>query len=338
MLVEGEGPTSAGGDAVAEERDDAVQGADGDGNASAQGAGDAAAQRAGAESDAAAATGARAAGDFPGAARLTPYELAFMDGDFESRVFPMIQDEAEGRREDPARRERFVFLGTGGDAIRDIIPPDAPAEMLEEYRALFYHAFNFWRFGRRLYVLDPAVARYLVEGTPRLHDWQFTMPYDSLYLQLPPNLFWASIGTDVPPEPVDGFFVTQSRARDALDLPFTDVEVLMVLGIHRLREGFSVIPFNTEVGAGIPPVWTEPGREQGADFESILPGGEMAGLYSILTIAEALKLVARAFWYLETRAEDVTQAPAPERRAFDRPGSVPLSRLDFHRVRLGGGA
>lgn len=273
----------------------------------------------------------------PGAARLTPYEIAFMDGDFETRVFPMILDEAEGRGENPASRERFVFLGTGGDAIRDIIPVDAPPEMLEEYRALFYHAFNFWRFGRRLYVLDAAVARYLVEGAPTLDDWSFTAPYDNLYLQLPPNLFWASIGTHVPPEPVDGFFITLSQESDPLDLPFTHVEVLMVLGIHRQRDGFSVIPFDTEVGAGIPPVWAEPGRDAGADFESVLPGGDMAGLYSILTTAEALKLVARVLWYIENHAEDVTSAPAPERRSADRPGSIPYSRLDFHRVRLGGG-
>jgi hypothetical protein len=275
--------------------------------------------------------------DVASMARLTPYELAFMDGDFESRVFPMIQDEAEGREEDPARRERFVFLGTGGDSIRDIIPPDAPAEMLEEYRALFYHAFNFWRFGRRLYVLDQAVARYLVEGSPKLEDWSFSTPFDSLYLQLPPNLFWASIGTDVPPEPVDGFFVTICGGCDPLDVDFTDVQVLMVLGIHRMRAGFSVIPFDTEVGPGIPPVWTEPGRDAGMDFENVLPGGEIAGLYSILTTAEALKLVARALWYIENHTEDVTPAPAPERRAWDRPGSPPFSRLDFHRVRLGGG-
>ena len=57
------------------------------------------------------------------------------------------------------------------------------------------------------------------------------------------------------------------------------------------------------------------------DFENVLPGGEIAGLYSILTTAEALKLVARALWYIENHAEDVTAAPAPERRAWDRPGS-----------------
>lgn len=278
--------------------------------------------------------GARTA-EGPSTARLTPYELAFLEGDFESRVFPTIQEEAEARGEEPARRERFAFLAAGGEAIRDIIPPDAPPEMLEEYRALFYHAFNFWRFGRRLYVLEPAVARYLVEGAPRLADWELSAPFDSLYIQLPPNLFWASIGTDVPPEPVDGFFVTVARERDPLGLPFVDVQVLMVLGIHRLRAGFSVIAFDTEAGQGIPPVWAEPGRDQGRDFENVLPGGDIAGLYSILTTAEAFKLVARVLWYVESHTEDVTPAPPPERRAHDRPGSVPLSRLEFHRVRLG---
>jgi hypothetical protein len=82
-------------------------------------------------------------------------------------------------------------------------------------------------------------------------------------------------------------------------------------------------------------VWAEPGRDQGRDFENVLPGGEIAGLYSILTTAEAFKLVARVLWYVENHAEDVTGAPALERRAHDRPGSVPFSRLEYHRVRLG---
>lgn len=269
-----------------------------------------------------------------GAARLTPYELAFMEGDFESRVFPAIREEARMRGVEPGRRERFVFLAGAGDAIREIVPPDAPAEMLEEYRALFYQAYNFWSYGRRLYVVEPAVARYLVEAAPSMDDWSFEAPHPSVYLQLPTNLFWASIGTDVPPEPVDGFFVTVCCERDPLGVPFDDVQVVMVLGIHRLRAGFSVVPFETQVGPGIPLAWSEPGRERGRDFENVLPGGEIAGLYSILTTAEALKLVARILWYVGLHAEEVTEAPAAERRIAERPGSVPRSRIAYHRVRL----
>jgi hypothetical protein len=158
-----------------------------------------------------------------------------------------------------------------------------------------------------------------------------------VYVKLPPKLFWASIATDVPPEPVDGFFAACCDGRDPLGAAYQDLHVLMVLGLRRGRAGFSVIPFDTEVGAGIPAPWTEPARDGQREFENILPGGEMAGLYSILTTGEALKLLARSMWYVETHAQDVEALAAPERRAEDRPGQVPLSRLPFHRVRLSGG-
>jgi hypothetical protein len=63
----------------------------------------------------------------------------------------------------------------------------------------------------------------------------------------------------------------------------------------------------------------------------------MAGLYSILTTGEVLKILARSMWYVEAHPEDVEAFNAPERRGEDRPGHVPLSRLPFHRVRLSGG-
>jgi hypothetical protein len=269
---------------------------------------------------------------------LTPYELAFGEAGFETRIFPRVLDEAESSGEDPARRERFGFLSVAGDAVRDMVPVEAPPEAAEEYRALLFHAFNFWRFGRRTYVLEPAVARYLVEAKPSLAGWELTLPHPSVYVQLPPKLFWASISTDVPPEPVDGFFATVSHGTDPLGPAYQDLNVLMALGLRRGRAGFSVIPFDTEVGRGIPAAWAEaPGREGAEDFENILPGGEMAGLYSILTTTEALKLLARALWYVDTHPALVEPRTAPERRAEERPGSVPMSRLPYHRVSLDGG-
>lgn len=265
---------------------------------------------------------------------MTPYELAFGEPGFETRIFPSILDEAESNREDPLRRERFAFLTLASDAVRDMVPPEAPPGALEEYHAFFYHAFNFWRYGRRCFVLEPAVARYLVEAAPSLDGWDLTLPHPSVYLQLPQRLFWASIAVDAPPEPVDGFFVTCSREKDPIGAAYDDVQALMVLGVRRMRAGFSVIPFDTEVGPGITAIWTEPGREGARDFENILPGGEMAGLYSILTNTEALKLIARALWYVDTHPQDVAPAEAPERRGEERAGSVPLSRLPYFRVRL----
>jgi hypothetical protein len=266
---------------------------------------------------------------------VTPYELVFGDAVFEDRVFPDIRAEAEAQAEDPTRRDRFGFLTIAADAVRELVPTDATAEQLEEYRLLFYHGFNFWRFGRRLYTLEPATARYLVEAAPRLAGWELRLPYPGVYVQLPPRLFWASIDLESPPEPVDGFFAVQSDGIDPLGPGFSDLQVLMVLGVRRDRAGFSVIAFDTEVGPGIPADWAEaPGRDGAPDFASTLPGGEMAGLYSILTNTEALKLLARALWYIETHAGELPPETAPERRAGDREGSIPLTRLPFHRVRL----
>ncbi|HEX2203236.1 MAG TPA: hypothetical protein VHG91_08050 [Longimicrobium sp.] len=269
---------------------------------------------------------------------LTPYELAFGEAGFETRTFPRLLEEADEMGEDPARRERFGFLTLAGDALREVVPEEAPPEALEEYRALLYHAFNFWRFGRRTYVLESAAARYLVEAKPSLRGWELNLPHPSVYVKLPPKLFWASIATDVPPEPVDGFFATLSAAVDPLGQAYQELEVLMVLGLRRGRTGFSVIPFDTELGPGIPAVWAEtPGREGAEDFENILPGGEMAGLYSILTTAEALKLLARTLWLIDTSPTSVEAAPAPERRVEPRQGQIPLSRLPYYRVGLDGG-
>lgn len=274
-----------------------------------------------------------------GVARLTPYEMVFGEAGFENRVFPSLLREAEERGEDAARRERFGFLSIGGDVLRDLVPAEAPPEALEQHRALLFHSFNFWLFGRRLYTLGAAVTRYLVEGSPSLAGWSLKLPHPSVYVQLPPNLFWASIAPDAPPEPVDGFFAVEAAASDPLGIGYRQLDVLMVLGIRRERAGFSVIGFDTEVGPGIAADWAEgPGREGGAaDFASVLPGGEMAGLYSIVTAAEALRLLARALWYVDAHPEDVLFHAPPERRTHDRPGSIALSRLSYHRVGLGGG-
>ncbi|HET6230736.1 MAG TPA: hypothetical protein VFE05_11755 [Longimicrobiaceae bacterium] len=279
--------------------------------------------------------GAQGRRDAGGAPRLTPYEMVFGEAGFESAIFPALLREADERGEDPARRERFAFLTVGSDALRDVIPADAPAEALEQHRALLYHSFNFWRFGRRLYTLEAPVARYLVEAAPTLADWDLAMPHPSVYVQLPPQLFWASISPDATPEPVDGFFAVETRGNDPLGPAYRELTALMVLGMRRERAGFSIIPFDTEVGPGIAADWAEaPGRDGARDFASVLPGGEMAGLYSILTSAEALKLLARALWYVDQNPDLVLAEHAPERRTHDRPGSIALSHLPYSRVVL----
>jgi hypothetical protein len=237
--------------------------------------------------------------------RPTPYDVVF-GADVEEGTFSRILLEAAERGVDPADPARFAFLSLAGDAVRAVVPPDAPPEALEQYRALLFHAFNFWRFGKRRYRVEPALARYLVEGAPALKGWELAPPHPSIYLQLPRNLFWGSISPGSTPESVDGFFVTRSSGTDALGEFFTRLDILVVLGIRRDRAGFSVIPLSTATGPGISDDWlTSPGRDHGRDFENVLPGGEIGGLYSILTTTEVLKLVARALWYVDRFPADV---------------------------------
>jgi hypothetical protein len=267
-------------------------------------------------------------------ARATPYELVFGDTDFDVRVFPAIREQAEAYGVDTAHPDRFNFLPRVGEVIREIVSDEAPPEALDQYRALLFHAYNFWRAGRCLYLVEPGVARYLVEAAPALGDWELTLPADAVYLQLPANLFWASIEADGAPEPVDGLFVTAARASDALGVQYQKVELLLVLGIRRDRAGFSIIAFSTEAGAGIVQEWAVAEGRAGGDFSSLLPGGEMAGLYSVVTASEALKLMARILWYVDQHPESVELEHAIERRAAQRGDSPPVTALSFRRVGL----
>ena len=59
------------------------------------------------------------------------------------------------------------------------------------------------------------------------------------------------------------------------------------------------------------------------EFQLQLPPSELLDATGLVGAAEVFEA-----------AEVLT--PQGERRTVDRPGSPPLSRLDFHRVRLGG--
>jgi hypothetical protein len=272
----------------------------------------------------------------PDAARLTPYELVFAAPDFPERVFPTLRDDAQLLGLDPLEPDEFQRIPSLAAVLRELVPPEATAEALEQYQSLLFHAFNFWRSGEPVYLVERAVARYLVEAAPTPAGWELTLPHSSLYIQLPSNLFWGSITPESTPEPVDGLFVTSALATDGLGKPFRRLDLLVVLGIRRDRAGFSIIPFSTETGPGIAAAWAEAaGREGGTDFENILPGGEIQGLYSILTAVEVLKLLGRVLWYLDVNPDEVAVETAPERRDEDRPASPPFPRIPYYRVSLG---
>ena len=268
--------------------------------------------------------------------RITPYEVAFAGTPVEADLFPAMAADAKQHGTDPLRQEAFGMLPAVGDAVRTLVPPEAPPEALEQYRALLYHGFNYWSQGRRTYLVHPAAARFLVEAQPRMQGWELTVPVPSLYVQLPHNLFWGSVSPEETPEPVDGFFLTAAAAMGPRNQPFVRLEVLLVLGLRRDRAGFSVIPFDTEAGPGIAASWAEDGsRESGSDFQNMLPGGELSGLYSVVTVGEVLKLLGRVLWYIDRFPADVSDEITPVAPAADAPAALRSSRTPYHLVTLG---
>lgn len=239
-----------------------------------------------------------------GASRLTPYEIAFAGQPFESDHFPTIQAEIEERGTAAADPNRFLLLGSVGRLLRDLLPEGSPPGAVAEYSKLLYQGYHSWRFGRHRYALDAPVARYLVETTPRVGDWKVIPPHPAGYLQLPANLFWATASPPQPPEPVDGFFWTMIGEEDPLDPPYARLDALLALGVRAGRPGFTVVDVAAELADQPPGHWADADARPGSpDFENVLPGGEIEGLYALVTEAEALKLISLVFWYAAQHPE-----------------------------------
>lgn len=263
--------------------------------------------------------------------RLTPYELVFLEGEFESHLFPRVRSEAAEQGVEASDPERFDFLSTTADIVRAVTPEDAPPEALEQYRALLFHAFHFWAADRRVFSFDLASSRFLVEAAPSLADWEYAVPAAAGYVQFPPNLYWTSIAPEAAPEPIDGFFFADTSITGPDETIERRLHLLFILGIYRSRAGFSVIPLETGIEPDLFEVLASEPRP-GGDFSNTLPGGEISGLYSILTTTEAFKLAARTFWYIDRFPESLEDEETASLRASD--ADPPPSQLAYTRVTL----
>lgn len=264
------------------------------------------------------------------AARLTPYELAFADTPFETEGFPALREEAEARGADDATPERFLLLGTAGRLLRDL---DATGAALEPAGMLLFHSYHFWREGKRLYVVEPELARALPGATVAADAPPFGPPAPAGYVQFPRNLYWARVDETAAPEPVDGFFWTMKRAAGD-DASAARVDVLLALGLRPGRPGLSVIPVGEPLHGRSLLAWASAkARPEGEDFANVLPGGELGGLFAITTPAEAIKLFALVAWHVARHPESVSDVVAPAQPApAPSPHALPPSELAYRRI------
>ncbi|MDQ6886692.1 MAG: hypothetical protein M3068_05295 [Gemmatimonadota bacterium] len=235
-------------------------------------------------------------------ARLTPYESILEP--LERSTFPAIRAEAEQRGTNTRRRDQFLLLGHAGAALKEIVADEAPADAIDEYSELLYQGYQFWSFGRRLYVLDESVTEKVTQPTADLGSWMFAGPPSS-YLQLPPQRLWSRVSVESPYEPVDGCFVVCDDTLPAEDAG-AHLRVQLVLGMRSERPGVSLVSYRTDLDPRTAPEHAgSPWREDGPAFSNAIPGGERKGYRTVATTSELEALVIRILWHLDRNSRSL---------------------------------
>lgn len=251
-------------------------------------------------------------------ARITPFEIAFPEPEAVESLVEQIDEEATSRGVDPSLPGVFLTLGSVGDFVRRLQPPDASPSALSQYGALVFQATHFVRASRPVYLVTAETTRLLVEETPAAEPGP---PCEAGYLQLPQHLVWMEGLDGGAPESVDGVFWVASE-RGAL-------HALPVTGVLPDGPGFRALPLQ-EAPLSDAGVWVESEmRGSGEDFSSTLPGHEMDGLYAVQTAGEVLKLLARFFARLNA-GPDTREARTPSSPPTDRgprPSGLPYIRV-----------
>lgn len=229
--------------------------------------------------------------------RVTPYEIIIEP--LESTAFPAIRAEAEQRGSDTRRRDQFLLLGAVGATLKEIVPETAPPDAMDEYGELLYQAYQFWAFGRRLYVLTEDVTAHLTQPVFDVDDWQLAAP-PACYIQFPYQRLWARVAADAPFEPVDGCFVVVDDTEPAPQ-GGAHVRVQLVLGLRADRPGISLVSYRTDLDPHqIAQCANAPWREETPAFSNTIPGGERKGYKTLATTSELQALVLRILYYLDT--------------------------------------
>lgn len=156
---------------------------------------------------------------------------------------------------DQLDRDAFLLHRSAGAVLRELVPEGGDPEAVNAYGTLLHMIYLMW-----------------------LHGWPVVSPSDHptirrsvYYLQLAPRAYWADN------EPIDGLFVLEARGR---------MQALAVLGLNELRTGFTTMEAEAPL-----PLQQPAARDDGsAPFASVLPGGELAGLKSIVNAGELLWL------------------------------------------------
>ena len=172
--------------------------------------------------------------------------------------FVQIRQSLEATKTDPLERDAFLLDGSACAMLRDLMPEDAPSDMVHAYGALLHVLYVMWSRGWPQRTIDAAALRAALASASSLDQGPGTR--DPFYLQLPERLVWALPAEGAAHEPLDGVFVIAKPDR---------VHALAVLGFRSEREGFTTMEGAIRLPAPAP----GPRPDGKPAFASTLPGG-----------------------------------------------------------------
>lgn len=208
--------------------------------------------------------------------RPDPFALVF--GALASERFPAITESLKRSGRDGTDRDAFLLDREVIELLRELVPEKHDPAQIGDFVATLHHAWQFWQGGRVVVALDrPRIGPLLAPVVPAFPSSpEAERP---CYVQVPERLIWAQLTPEEAHEPLDGLFVTTPAEGT--------ISALALFGVHPARPGFGV----AEVRGTRP---RSPARADGSPaFSPALPGGDAAGLHSIVSGDELLELAFR---------------------------------------------
>lgn len=199
--------------------------------------------------------------------------------------FAEVRNDLEARGTADLDRDAFLLNGVVGALLRELVPEDAQAEAVTAYGALLHSVHCCWARDWPVVAVDADTLRSALAARAAPLAARAAL---ACYIRLPPRIVWAEPAPGAPHEPLDGVFLLVHGDR---------AMALAVLGFHELRDGFTTMEGALRLPAPAPGA-----RADGAAaFASVLPGGDLARLRSVVDTHELVALALLALEAAEAR-------------------------------------
>jgi hypothetical protein len=208
-------------------------------------------------------------------ARPNPFSLVF--GALAAERFPGLQSGIAAAGYDPRNRDAFLMVREVVELLHELRPEESFGDLTGTMAAFLHQAYLFWMAREPVRAVSEEMLVRALSREPGPPPVAPAAP-TTRYVQLPPLRVWGAAVDDASAEPLDGWFESPDGPRKA---------VLAIFGLHPGRPGFTAV----EVAGQRPENLQRP--DGSPLFQAALPGGEAAGLASLVGAEELLELAWR---------------------------------------------